>query len=158
MAQETQTGALYQPRGVGWGGRWEGGSKGSVYMYTYGWFMLRFDRKQQDYVKQLSFNFKKLKRKRKKKIETEHNVELSLMLQPNCFWMNWKVRWLAQANLRLITSNLDINAWTKALWEAVRTLNYRYRRDTKTPIELIFKIPSNKNKHYQYPKIHIRKK
>ena len=28
MAQETQTGALYQPRGVGWGRRWEGGSKG----------------------------------------------------------------------------------------------------------------------------------
>ena len=25
MAQETQTGALYQPRGVGWGRRWEGG-------------------------------------------------------------------------------------------------------------------------------------
>ena len=36
MAQETQTGALYQPRGVGWGGRWEGGSKGTGYMYTYG--------------------------------------------------------------------------------------------------------------------------
>ena len=28
VAQETQTGALYQPRGVGWGERWEGGSKG----------------------------------------------------------------------------------------------------------------------------------
>ena len=28
MAQETQTGTLYQPRGVRWGGRWEGGSKG----------------------------------------------------------------------------------------------------------------------------------
>ena len=28
MAQETQTGALYQPRGMGWGGSWEGGSKG----------------------------------------------------------------------------------------------------------------------------------
>ena len=28
--------ALYQPRGVGWGGRWEGGSKGRGYMYTYG--------------------------------------------------------------------------------------------------------------------------
>ena len=26
MSQETQTGALYQPRRVGWGGRWEGGS------------------------------------------------------------------------------------------------------------------------------------
>ena len=58
MAQETQTGALYQPRGVGWGGRWEGGSKGRGYMYPYGWFMLRFDRKQQNSVKQLSFNKK----------------------------------------------------------------------------------------------------
>ena len=36
MAQETQTGALYQPIVVGWGGRWEGGSKGRGYMYTYG--------------------------------------------------------------------------------------------------------------------------
>ena len=35
MAQETQTGALYQPRRVGWGGRWEGGSRGKGYMYTY---------------------------------------------------------------------------------------------------------------------------
>ena len=34
MAQETQTGALYQPRGVGWRGRWEGGSRGRRYMYT----------------------------------------------------------------------------------------------------------------------------
>ena len=28
MAQETQTGTLYQPRRMGWGGRWEGDSKG----------------------------------------------------------------------------------------------------------------------------------
>ena len=28
--------ALYQPRGVRWGGGWEGGSKGRGYMYTYG--------------------------------------------------------------------------------------------------------------------------
>ena len=33
MAQETQTGALYQPRGVEWGERWEGGSKGRGYIY-----------------------------------------------------------------------------------------------------------------------------
>ena len=32
MAQETQTGALYQTRGVGWGGKWEGVSKGRGYM------------------------------------------------------------------------------------------------------------------------------
>ena len=36
MAQETQTGALCQPRVVVRGGRWEGGSKGRGYMYTYG--------------------------------------------------------------------------------------------------------------------------
>ena len=36
MARETQTGALYQPREVGWGGRGEGGSKGKGYMYTDG--------------------------------------------------------------------------------------------------------------------------
>ena len=36
MAQETQTGSLYQPRGMGWGGRQEGGSRGRVYVYTYG--------------------------------------------------------------------------------------------------------------------------
>ena len=36
FAQETQTGALYQPRGVGWGGRWEGGSEGRGNIYTYG--------------------------------------------------------------------------------------------------------------------------
>ena len=36
LAQETQTGALNQPRGVGLGERWEGDSKGRGYMYTYG--------------------------------------------------------------------------------------------------------------------------
>ena len=67
MAQETQTGALYQPRGVGWGGRLEGGSKGRGYMYTYERFMLRFDRKYQNSVKQLSFSKKLIKGKFKKK-------------------------------------------------------------------------------------------
>ena len=64
MAQETQTGALYKPRGVGWEGRWEGGSKGRGYMYTYGWFMLRFDRKQQNSVSNYP-SIKKLIKKEK---------------------------------------------------------------------------------------------
>jgi len=34
MPQETQTGALYQPRGVEWGGKWKGGSKERGYIYT----------------------------------------------------------------------------------------------------------------------------
>ena len=72
MSQETQTGALYQPRGVGWGGRWEPSSKGRGYMYTYGSFMLRFDRKQH-FVKQLSFN---KKNKLKEKNRAKHTVTL----------------------------------------------------------------------------------
>ena len=34
MTQETQTGAWYQPKGVGWGREWEGGSKGEGYICT----------------------------------------------------------------------------------------------------------------------------
>ena len=67
MAQETQIGALYQPRGVAWGGRWKGGSKGRGCIYTYGWLMLRFDRKEQNSVKQLSFNKKYISLKNTKK-------------------------------------------------------------------------------------------
>ena len=36
MAQETETGALYQPGEVGWGGRWEGGSGGRGHGCTHG--------------------------------------------------------------------------------------------------------------------------
>ena len=54
MAKKTQIGAFYQPRG-----REKGGSSTvRGYMYTYGWFILRFDRKQQNSVKQSSFNKK----------------------------------------------------------------------------------------------------
>ena len=35
-------------------------------MYTYDWFMLRFDRKQQNYLKQLSFNHKNKVNKKKR--------------------------------------------------------------------------------------------
>ena len=51
MAQETQTGALYQPRGV----VWEGVSKGRGYVYVL-MIHVEFDRKQKNSVKQLSFN------------------------------------------------------------------------------------------------------
>ena len=74
MAQETQMGALYQSRGVGWGRRWEGGSKESGYMYTYGWFMLWFDRKQKNSVKQLSFNKKIYLKKRPLKTFRRYEV------------------------------------------------------------------------------------
>ena len=73
MAQETQAGALYQAGGVGWGRRWEGGSKERGYLYTYGWFLLRFDRKQQNSVKQLSLNKKNFKTNKKKEMENYHN-------------------------------------------------------------------------------------
>ena len=73
MAQETQTTcinleALYQPRGGGMGREMRGSFKREgEYMYTYGWFTLRFDRKQQTSVKQLYFNKKKINNYKKKK-------------------------------------------------------------------------------------------
>ena len=42
MAQETQTGALYQPRGVEWGERWEGGSKGRLIHVEVGQYTAKF--------------------------------------------------------------------------------------------------------------------
>ena len=40
MSQKTQTVALYQPRGVGWGGRREGGKRGRGQMlYVYLWLI-----------------------------------------------------------------------------------------------------------------------
>ena len=88
MAQETQTGALYQPRRVGWGGRWEGGSKGRGYMYTYGWFMLRFDRKQQNSVKQLSFNKKFKKRNlHRSAIFAGNGMSLIAAVGKTLFWI-----------------------------------------------------------------------
>ena len=71
MAQETQTGSLDQPRGMGWGGRWEGVSKGRGYVYTYGLFMLRFDRKHQNSVKQLSFQKKLINLKKTHLVECQ---------------------------------------------------------------------------------------
>ena len=35
MTQGAQASALQQPRGLGGGGRWEGGSGGSRHVYTY---------------------------------------------------------------------------------------------------------------------------
>ena len=34
-----------------WGGRWEEGSSSRVHMYTYGWFMLMYDRNQHNIAK-----------------------------------------------------------------------------------------------------------
>ena len=49
--------------GVGWGGRWEGGSRGRGYLYTYGWLMLRFGRKQQNSAKAIILQLKNKKKK-----------------------------------------------------------------------------------------------
>ena len=35
MSQGIQTGALYQPRGGGWGGKWEGGSRRRAIVYLW---------------------------------------------------------------------------------------------------------------------------
>ena len=39
ITQGTQPGALWQPRGVGWSGRGEGGSRGREHIYTYLWLI-----------------------------------------------------------------------------------------------------------------------
>ena len=52
ITQGAQSSALQWHGGVGWGGRREGGSRGMGCMYTYGWFMLLYDRNQNFQVAQ----------------------------------------------------------------------------------------------------------
>ena len=61
MTQGPQSGALWQPRRVGWGGRWEGGSGGRGCMYPYSWFMFVYGRNQHNTEKQLINELKKKK-------------------------------------------------------------------------------------------------
>ena len=49
----SSTRSPWQPRGVGWHGRWEWGSLGKGYMHTYSWLMLMNGRNQHNIVKQL---------------------------------------------------------------------------------------------------------
>ena len=88
MSQETQTGALHQPRGVGWGaGRdvQKGGDICTPMADSY-W---GFDRKQQNSIKQLSFNQKINKLK---KIWLTHHCKI-IILQfrkgESPWWWQW---------------------------------------------------------------------
>ena len=56
-SRNSNRGSVSIKRG-GMGREMGGRFKRAGYMYTYGWFMLRFDRKQQNSIKQLSFNKK----------------------------------------------------------------------------------------------------
>ena len=64
MPQETQTGALYLPRGVGWGGKWRGGFKREetrvyVWLIPAGvWQKPKKKKKKHNAGKQLFFSYK----------------------------------------------------------------------------------------------------
>ena len=53
IAQGVQSGALWQPRGMGWCGKGEGVSRGR------GWFMLMYGRNQHNKVSQVSCKINK---------------------------------------------------------------------------------------------------
>ena len=53
--KELKPDALWQPRGVRWGGRWEGGLGGRGHIYAYGWFMLMYGKNQCNTIKQLFY-------------------------------------------------------------------------------------------------------
>ena len=50
--------ALYQPRGVGWGGRWEGVSKGRGYMYMLWLIHVEFSQKTAKFCKAIVLQYK----------------------------------------------------------------------------------------------------
>ena len=51
--RELKQGLCNRVKGGGWGGSWEGGLGGRGHAYTYGWFLVMYDRKRQNSAKQL---------------------------------------------------------------------------------------------------------
>ena len=70
----------WQPRGLVWHGRWEGGSRERGHVYSYGWFVLMYGRDQHNIIKQLSSNSNKSILKIKKQ------ATLTLCNGPNSLW------------------------------------------------------------------------
>ena len=66
-----------------WGGRREGGLGRRKHGCNYGWFLLMYNRKPQNTVKQLSFNLNKDRKKRKKNDERK---ELPVKYQVTKTW------------------------------------------------------------------------
>ena len=118
MTLETQSRVLYQTRAVGWGGKWEGGSKRKGYMYTYGWFMLRFDRKWQNSVKQFSFSYKRYIKKKKSGsssflFNAFWSSALWLFLHLQCYYCTELLYILAHKRLQSLNQSLMIADWVK---------------------------------------------
>ena len=58
MTQETQFGAVWQSKGVRWGGRWERVSRGRGHLYTCGWFHVDVCQKPTQYCKAIILQLK----------------------------------------------------------------------------------------------------
>ena len=73
--------------------RWDGEGDGRGHMYTYGWFMLRFDRKQQNSVKQLFFHKNKFKKSKDNREEVLLSESSALKIWPKQIieWFSWYV-------------------------------------------------------------------
>ena len=69
---------------VGCGGRWKGGLGGRGHGYAYGWFLLMYDRKSQNSVKQFSFNSKILKKRKERNNATCSNTD-----EPRDYHTKW---------------------------------------------------------------------
>ena len=113
--QGTQIGALWQAEG--WGGR-ELGGRGHV--CTYGWFLLMYDRKSQNSVKQLSFNSTILKKRKEWNNATCSNTD-----GPRDYHAKWNksekhkyhmVSLFVESKDKMIQRNLLIGLAKKFVW------------------------------------------
>ena len=93
VTEETQPWAPWPPRGVGWGGRWEGVQEEGEHVYTYGWCMWMDGRHQHINVKPLSFNYniselikKMVKQARHVKVVTTKKKKKNFFIFAPIFW------------------------------------------------------------------------
>ena len=105
IMQGAQPVALWQPRGLGWGGRWEEGLRGRGHMYSYGWFMLMYGRNQHSIVKQL-FSNEKLINLKKEAVYVQKPEMSGWLVDPVLWSLGYRQVWRESNLFRQVLSVL----------------------------------------------------
>ena len=139
MTQGTQTGALRQAKG------WdeEGRPGGRDHACTHGWFLLMYDRKPQNSVKQLSFNSKLLKR-RKKSCHYFHFFPFHLPWSDETRCHDLRFLVMFQASFSLSSFTLIKKFFSSSSLSAVRVVSSAY-------LKLLIFLPANLIPTYDSP-------
>ena len=109
-----RAGALRWPWGMGWEGRWEGGSGWGEHMYIHGWFMWIYSKNHHNIVISFQLKFLKISRIFCSVSSTEQNTWLKIGKSPTKLLFLFLMNRGRKGGLRPSrTVSLFLNGWKK---------------------------------------------